>query len=134
MKNKIISYDSCVSIFQPNLQRSFATVSPINVISGPNTPVLYSWAGSVSYTSLPSIALGTVDRWRPDYNDSLLLNRDQWVLWSTGTANLVRVKETDKTIISDHWSESLPSHIKKESPKWVGKFIDEIIGESGNSV
>ena len=134
MKNKTISYNSCVSIFQPNLQRSFATVSPINVISGPNTPVLYSWAGSVSYTSLPSIAFGTIDRWRPDNNDSLPLNRDQWVLWSTGTANLVRVKETEKNRISDHWSGSLPSHIKRESPKWVGGLIDAIIEENRDNI
>lgn len=129
MKNKIISYDSCVSIFQPNLQRSFATTSPISAISGPNTPVLYSWAGSVSYTSLPSVAFGTVDRWRPDYNDPLPLNRDQWVLWSTGTANLVKVKEIDKSSITDHWAGSLPSEMNRTAPAWVGTFVSEIVSK-----
>jgi hypothetical protein len=129
MKDKLISFTSCVSIFQPNLQRSFGTISPVNIISGPNTSQLYSWAGSVSYTSLPSIAFGTIDRWRLDPIDPLPLNRDQWVLWSTGTANLVRVKETEKLKIPNHWSSSLPSSISNQSPKWVGKFIDKIINE-----
>ncbi|KKR51022.1 MAG: hypothetical protein UT84_C0003G0017 [Candidatus Curtissbacteria bacterium GW2011_GWA1_40_16] len=91
--------------------------------------MLYSWAGSVSYTPLPSIAFGTIDRWRNDPNDPLPLNRDQWILWSTGTADLIRVQDTEKSKISDHWSASLPSSISNESPKWVGKFIDEIIKE-----
>lgn len=126
MKDKIISYGSCVSIFQPNLQKSFATISPINVISGPNVPSLYSWTGSVSYTSLPSIAFGTIDRWRPDYNDPVPLNRDQWVLWSTGTADLVRVRETQKSSIPDHWSRTLPLKVQKESPVWTSDFINRI--------
>lgn len=127
MRDKLISFGSCVSIFQPNLQRSFGTVSPTDILSGPAIPMLYSWAGSVSYTSTPSIAFGTIDRWRPDAKDSMPLNRDQWVLWSTGTANVIRVKETDKSDIADHWSVSLPSGITNESPEWVGKFIDEMI-------
>lgn len=127
MADKLLSYGSCVSIFQPDLQRSFGTVSPVNIISGPDSPQLYSWSGGVSYTSQPSIAFGTIDRWRYDPNDSMPLNRDQWVLWSTGTANLVRVKETEKLKIPNHWSTSLPSVISNESPEWVGEFIDEII-------
>jgi len=125
MTDKLISYDSCASIFQEDSQRSFATVSPVTVISGPQAPTLYSWAGSVSYTSLPSIAFGTIDRWRCDSNDPLPLNRDQWVLWSTGTAGLVRVKEAEKSEIPDHWSESLPVNVQTNSPKWVGTFIDD---------
>lgn len=128
MRDKLISYDSCVSILQPNLQRSFGTISPISVISGPHISSLYSWVGSVSYTSLPSIPFGTIDRWRPDPNDPMPLNRDQWILWSTGTANLIRVMKTKKPNISDHWSTTLPSDVQKDSPKWVGTFIDEIIG------
>ena len=131
MKDKIISYESCVSIFQPNLQRSFATLSPVNVISGPNIQLLYSWAGSVSYTSLPSISFGTIDRWRPDHDDPVPLNRDQWVLWSTGTANLVRVKESQKSRIQDHWSRTLPSDVQKDSPIWVNNLINEM-SEGGN--
>ncbi len=127
MRDKLVGFDSCASIFQPNLQRSFGTIPPVNVISCPISPVLYSWMGSVSYTSTPSIAFGTVDRWRSDIKDPVPLNRDQWVLWSTGTANVIRVKETDKSNITDHWSTSLPSDIRNESPEWVGKFIDEMI-------
>ena len=127
MSDKLLGYGSCVSIFQPDSQRSFGTVSPVNIISGPNSPQLYSWAGSVSYTSQPSIAFETIDRWRYDPNDPMPLNRDQWVLWSTGTANLVRIKEVEKLKIPNHWSTSLPSAISNESPEWVGKFIDEII-------
>lgn len=127
MRDKLISFSSYVSIFQPNLQRSFGTISPINLISGPKIPMLYSWTGSVSYTSLPSIAFGTIDRWRNDSNDPLPLNRDQWILWSTGTADLIRVQDTEKSKISDHWSVLLPSSISNKSPKWVGEFIDEII-------
>lgn len=127
MKDKIISYEGCVSIFQPNSQRSFGTVSPTNIISGPNVPLLYSWVGSVSYTSIQSIAFGTIDRWRPDPNDQKPLNHDQWVLWSTGTANLIRVMETKKSNISDHWSTALPSEVQKDSPNWVNTFVDEMI-------
>ncbi|MBI4092068.1 MAG: hypothetical protein HY427_02585 [Candidatus Levybacteria bacterium] len=127
MKDKIVPYNSCVSIFQPNLQSSFATVSPISLISDPNTPVLYSWAGSVSYTSLPSIAFGTIDRWRPDYNDTLPLNRDQWVLWSTGTADLIRIKETQKSKIPNHWAETLPPEVQRDSPDWTNDLINELL-------
>lgn len=127
MKDKLVFYYSCVSIFQPNLQRTFGTVSPIDSISGQSIPLLYSWAGSISYTSAPSIAFGTIDRWRPDPNDPMPLNRDQWVLWSTGTANLIRVKETEKSKIPNHWSESLPADVQNDAPKWVGTFIDEIV-------
>lgn len=126
MKDKIIKFNSCVSIFQPNLQRSFATISPINIIDGPTSTLFYSWTGSISYTSTPSIAFGTVDRWRHDPNDVLQLNRDQWVLWSTGTANLIRLKETEKTKISDHWSKRLPSDVYRDSPLWVRNLIDNV--------
>lgn len=127
MVDKLLSLNSCVSIFQPGLQRSFATISPVSIISGPNLPVLYSWVGSISYTSLPSVVLGTIDRWRPDYNDALPLNRDQWVLWSTGTADLIRVKETKKSDILNHWSKTLPIDVQNDSPKWVNTFIGEIL-------
>lgn len=127
MADKLIPFNSCVSIFQGNLQKSFATVSPVSAISGPQAPVLYSWAGSVSYTSLPSIAFGTVDRWRGDSNDPLPLNRDQWVLWSTGTAELIRIQETEKSEIPNHWSDSLPLEIQNNSPRWAGTFIDGIV-------
>lgn len=127
MKDKLISFNSVTSIFQGNLHRSFATISPVDVISGPQVPMLYSWAGSVSFTSLPSIAFGTIDRWRSDFNDPFPLNRDQWVLWSTGTADLIRVKETEKSEISNHWSRSLPIDIQNESPKWVEAFIENIL-------
>jgi len=126
MKDKLVSYNSCVSIFQPNLQRSFATVSPLPNISGPSVPVLYSWSGSVSYTSLPSIAFGTIDTWRPDYNDPLPLNRDQWVLWSTGTADLVRIKETQKSRIPNRWVETLPSDAQRSSPTWANDLINKM--------
>jgi len=129
MKDKLVSFNSCASIFQSNLQRSFATVSPVSVISGLQTSMLYSWAGSVSYTSLPSIAFGTIDRWRYDSNDTLPLNHDQWVLCSTGTAELIRVKETKKLDIPNHWSYSLPVDMKNESPRWVGAFINGIVRE-----
>lgn len=126
MKDKLISFGSCVSIFQPNLQRSFGTIPPIGIISGPNVPSLYSWGGSVSYTSLLSIAFGTIDRWRPDTKDPMPLNRDQWVLWSTGTADLIRVLETKKSNIPNHWSTTLPADVQKDSPKWVRAFIDKM--------
>jgi len=129
MADKLLTFNSCVSIFENDLQRSFATVSPVSVISGPNLSVLYSWAGSVSYTSLPSISFGTIDRWRPDYDDPLPLNRDQWVLWSTGTANLIRVKETEKSKIPYHWSKSLPEDVQNDSPKWIRAFINEVAGK-----
>lgn len=127
MTDKLLSFGSCVSIFQPDLQRSFGTVPPVSGISGPNSPQLYSWAGSVSYTSQPSIAFGTIDRWRYDPKDPMSLNRDRWVLFSTGTASLIRIKETEKLKIPNHWSTSLPSSINNESPEWVREFIDEII-------
>ncbi|MBI2593483.1 hypothetical protein HYW44_02465 [Candidatus Daviesbacteria bacterium] len=126
MKDKLISFGSCVSIFQPNLQRSFGTILPIGVISGPNVPSLYSWGGSVSYTSPPSIAFGTIDRWRLDTKDPMPLNRDQWVLWSTGTADLIRVLETKKSNITNHWSTTLPGDVQKDSPRWVRAFIDKM--------
>lgn len=127
MRDKLISFASCASLFQADLKRSFGTVSPVNVISGSQASALYSWAGSVSYISLPSIAFGTIDRWRPDFNDHLPFNRDQWVLWSTGTTEWIRVKETKKAEIPNHWSDSLPLDIQNVSPKWVGIFIDEVV-------
>lgn len=127
MRDKLISFASCTSIFQPDLKRSFGTVSPMNVISGPKIPLFYSWAGSVSYTSIPSVAFGTIDRWRYDSNDPMPLNRDQWVLWSTGTAAVVRVKETEKSTIPNHWSTSLPTDVSNDSPTWARDFIDEMI-------
>lgn len=130
MKDKIISYGSCVSIFQPNLQRSFGTIPPLEVITGPANAVLYSWSGSISLTSKPNVALGTIERWRPDPSDPMPLNRDQWVLWSTGTADMVKVKEAEKSTIPNHWSGSLPTDVQNNSPKWVGTFISEMINKT----
>lgn len=127
MTDKLVTYNSCVSIFQPNLQRSFGFVSPISAITGPQASTLYSWVGSVSYTSLPSVAFGTIDRWRYDSNDPKPLNRDQWILWSTGTADLVRIKETEKSEISNHWSKTLPRDIQNDSPNWVYDYVKRII-------
>ena len=128
MTDKLLSYGGCVSIFQPDLQISFGTVSPVNIISGPDSPQLYSWSGRVSYTSQPSVAFGTIDRWRYDPNGSMPLNRDQWILWSTGTASVVRIMETEKPKISNHWSDSLPSDLAESAPAWVGTFITGIQG------
>lgn len=130
MADKLLSYGSCISIFQPDLQRSFGTVSPVNVISGPDTPQLYSWSGSVSYTSQPSVAFGTIDRWRHDPTDPMPLNQDQWIVWSTGTADVVRIKETEKPKISNHWSYSLPSDLAENAPAWVGTFIADMQGRT----
>lgn len=129
MADKLVSFNSCVSIFQPDLKRGFSTISPINIVSGPDTSVLYSWAGSVSYTSSLSIAFGTIDRWRYDSRDPVPLNRDQWTLWSTGTANLVRVKETEKSYIPNHWSSTIPSDIKSDFPQWAINLINDMLEE-----
>lgn len=128
MKDKLILYNSCVSIFQPNLQRSFGTASPVLSISGPSTPTLYSWAGSISYTSCPSIPFGTIDRLRPDFNDPRPLNRDQWGLWSTGTADWIRIVESKKNTITEHWTNGLPKDLENEdNPSWVSDFIDKML-------
>lgn len=125
MVDKLISYNSCVSIFQPDLQRSFATISPLYLISGPRSTLFYSWAGSVSYISSPSVSFGTIDRWRIDLKDSQPLNRDQWTLNSTGTASLVRITDVRKEFIPNHYSDSLPLEINDNSPDWVKNLVRE---------
>lgn len=126
MTDKLIDFNNCVSIFQPNLQKSFATVPPIPLISGPTTTLFYSWAGSVSYNSNPSIAFGTIDRWRVDFNDApQYLNRDQWIFWSSGTPSVVRVLEVQKKDIPFHWSNELPQEIGSQSPEWVKNLVGD---------
>lgn len=125
MKDKIISYGSCVSIFQPNLQRSFGTISPLGVITGPADTVLYSWVGSVSLTSNPSVALGTIERWRREPDDAKPFNRDQWILWSTGTPTLIRIEDVPKNKVPDHWSNELPNDVDKVAPPWVKALAQE---------
>ncbi|MBI3485452.1 hypothetical protein HY025_00745 [Candidatus Daviesbacteria bacterium] len=123
MKDKLISYNSSVSIFQANLQQSFATVSPVPIISGPG--LFYYWAGSISYTSTPSLTFGTIGRLRIDAKDNLPLNHDQWLVSSTGTANLVRISEVHKKSVPNHHVSDLPDEIKNDSPAWVKSFVQE---------
>lgn len=129
MKDKIISYNSCVSIFQPNLKRSFATISPVNIISEPTTTMVYSWAGSVSSTSNPSIAFGTIERWRHEPTDAKPLNRDQWVLWSTGTPSLIRLEDIEKKSVLNHWSSELPKEVNDVAPSWVKSLMQAKLNE-----
>lgn len=125
MTDKIVAYNSCVSIFQPNSQISFGTISPVNLISGPTTTLFYYWAGSVSYTSNPNLIFGTIGRLRIDAKDDQPLNQDQWLLRSTGTPSLVRIYEVEKKNIPSHHSRKLPSDINNESPNWVKVLVDE---------
>lgn len=125
MKDKIISYGSCVSIFQSNLQRSFGTISPLGVITGPASTMLYSWTGSVTLTSNLSIAFGTIERWRYEPNDTKPFNRDQWVLWSTGTPSLIKIEDAPKNKIQEHWSNGLPKDIDRVAPPWIKAIVQE---------
>ena len=125
MSDKLISFSSCVSIFQPNLQPSFATTSPIPLISGPTTTLFYTWVGNIAYIANPSIAFGIIDRWRVDFNDTQYLNRDQWILWSTGTPSLIRIKEVKKNDIPYHWSNELPKEISGQTPRWVKSLVED---------
>ena len=129
MKDKTIDFRSCVSIFQPCMRRSFATVSPVSIITGDG--LVYSWAGSVSYTSNPSVCFGTIDRLRLDPKDNQPLNRDQWTLNSTGTPSLIRILEIQKEDIFEHHSDKLPSDMKDDSPSWVRHLVDEKLQDWG---
>ncbi len=122
MRDKITNYNGCVSIFQPNSQKSFGTVSPIPVIAGPTNTLFYSWAGSVTSTSTPNLSFGTIDRWRVDNNQ---FKHDQWVLNSTGTASLIRISDVQKENIPDHHTSNLSLAVKNELPKWLEDLIED---------
>lgn len=125
MKGKIISYNGCVSIFQPNSKISFGTISPLNLISGPTTTLFYYWAGSVSYSSSPSVQFGTIGRVRIDEKDNQPLNQDQWLLSSTGTPSLVRLSMVQKENIPNHHASELPRNIASNPPDWINTLVEE---------
>ena len=102
--------------------RSLGTTSPVQNISGPTTTLFYDLRGSATYTSCPSLAMGTLDRWRTGSNISAPLKRDQWVFWSTGTAELVRIMEQEKCQIPFHWTDKLPEG-EIEYPDWTKNLV-----------
>lgn len=122
MTDEIIKFEEFSSLIKSG--RSLGTVSPVSLISGPSTTLFYDMRGSATFTSLASLAMGTLDRWRLDLNDPLPLNRDQWVFFSTGTPSLVRIVERNKPEIPSHWTDKLP---EKELvyPDWAKNLVEE---------
>lgn len=125
MKDNIISYNGFSHIVAAG--RSLGTISPVLNISGPTTTLFYDLRGSATYTSTPSLAMGTLDRWRIDANDPLALNRDQYIFYSTGTQSLIRIVEREKNQISCHWTDKLPVREVGGYPDWVKCLVDDRI-------
>lgn len=126
MQNKIIDFNEFSKLLSSG--RSLGTISPVQNISGPITTLFYDLRGSATYTSCPSLAMGTLDRWRIDEKDTLPLNRDQWVFWSTGTPSLVRILEQEKSMIPHHWTDKLPDN-EINYPNWTRKLVTEKLEE-----
>lgn len=122
MKDKIINLNEYKNLV--NNGRSLGTISPVTIISGPTSTLFYDFRGATSYTSGPSMAMGTLDRWRIDQKDSLPLNRDQWVFWSTVTTSLIRIQEVDKQDITKHQTKELPIN-EREYPNWTQKLVND---------
>ncbi len=123
MKDKLINFDEFLNIVGSG--RSLGTISPTQLISGPTTTLFYDMRGSATYTSCASLAMSTLDRWRTDINDSLPLNRDQWIFYSTGTPSLVRIVEREKSSIPDHWARDLPEKEVDSYPNWIKNLVNE---------
>jgi len=126
MQDKLINFDELSKFLNGN--RSLGTISPVPNISGPTTTLFYDLRGSATYTSCPSLAMGTLDRWRIDPNDPLPLNRDQWIFWTTGTATLVRILEMEKYAIPNHWTNRLPLN-EIEYPSWTINLVEKCLKE-----
>jgi len=113
-----VEFNQCINVFSPNLQLGFGTAPPIPKISGPDCQQFYYWAGTIFETEEPKIIFGTVGRVRLDHLPPK--KQDQWTLNSTGTPNLVRVKEVNKSEIEGgHHIYNLPN----ECPDWIKTLI-----------
>lgn len=126
MQDKLINFYELSKLL--NGSQSLETISPVQSISGPTNTLFYDLRGSATHTTCPSLAMGTLDRWRIDPNDPLPLKRDQWVFWSTGTATLVRILEVEKNSISHHWTDRLPED-ENEYPDWTKCLVDKRLEE-----
>lgn len=117
MRDKFINFGSCVSIFAPNRQINFGTNPPVNILSGPSNTRFYYWAGSVSFTSNPSTIFGTIGRIRQDDG---VFKHDQWLVTSTGTANIIRIADVPKNNVVNppHHYRALPQTLTNDISDW----------------
>ncbi len=126
MKDKIIDFSNFSQL--TNNGRSLGTVSPVQNISGPTTTLFYDLRGSATYTSTPSLVMGTLDRWRVDTKDFLPLNRDQWIFYTTGTPSSVRIVEREKNQIPSHWTNELPT-LELNYQRWTKDLASKKLKE-----
>ena len=112
MKDKITEFGSCVSLFAPNLQTSFATMSPFGLISGPTSTKVYYWAGSVFPTENANTIFGTLGRIR---EEDRVYKHDQWTIRSTVTPSVIRFLEVSKVDVVNpsHHFEQLPANFRQ---------------------
>lgn len=125
MQQKLILINEYQRVIVADSMWSFATISPVKAISSPTTTLFYAWAGNLSMVSLSSIPAGTLIRCRSDFNDPLPLNFDQWTFNSTGTVNLLEIREVNKRKILYHWTNRIPLALQNDAPIWVSNLIDE---------
>lgn len=123
MKRKFIEFEEYKKSVKPNAEWSFGSVPPFPQISTPKA-LFAAWAGTLSPTSGTSIAMGTLEVCRPGENDPVLFNFNQQVFYSTGTISLLEIVETDKKILSHHWTKSIPDHIRSDAPEWVKSLVN----------
>lgn len=132
MKDKLIHTDDLNNALG-TAGRSLGTVSPFPNILGPTTTLFYDLRGSATYTSVQSLAVGTLDRWRTDFEDPLPLNRDQSVLFTTGTPSLLRIVERKAADIDSHWADQLPHAEVGGYPNWADNLVNNTLKKQGYS-
>jgi hypothetical protein len=103
MDRKIFDYSELLN-FPTNATIGSATISPISNIKGPFT--CYFFQANPTYTSIASIALGTVVAYRQ--GETVKYKFYGWRLRSTGTADLVRTEEIEKGELPYHYSDEIP--------------------------
>jgi len=122
MADKLANFDDVDKLFSRG--RSLATTSPVTQITDAKKTLFYDISGSASFTSNPSIPMGTMIRWRVDESDSpQFLNQDQWIAWTTGTPAVARWQEVKKSEIPNHQTSKLPDDI--EYPDWAKKLVEK---------
>lgn len=124
MKRKFVEFDNYRKRIRPYTQWSFGTSSPFTQISTPKA-LFITLAGTLSPTSGPSIAMGTMEVCRPGESDPVKFNFNQHVFYSTGTPSLLEIVETNPKKLPYHWTNSFPSYVQGAAPEWIKDLLEK---------
>lgn len=123
MATKFITPIEYQKIILPNEELTFSNCSLVSSVKLPNAAIFFAAHGNLRMVG----AQGTVTIMRVDFRDSLPFNIDEYSFDShqTGPILLLGPLKPEK----NHWTATIPSHLKPAAPQWVDLKVEERIKE-----